>query len=329
MRECIGEIEMIPAEYANHESVITVACVNFTPVEGDKAATLARMEANIIEAAAQGCNLIVFPEEALSGAARCVACQEQGSACPEHLAFAETVPGESSERILALARELDVYVIFGLPERDPDDPRVLYNAAAVVGPEGIQGTYRKLHLGSLPWVTEGISFRPGDSLPIWQTRYGPIGVLICYDFWLNPELSRLLALKGARLIVNCCASFVGPGKRDYLVQTTATRAMENIVYTASANLVGGPASLSSYAGSDLVESAREANFLGHSTICGPAFPRFSHVYAEGGDTEEIVSATLNFERLHRWDAVYPWRKWRREHQKETSALIAREFQELA
>ena len=320
---------MIPAEYANHESVITVACVNFTPVEGDKAATLARMEANIVEAAAQGSNLIVFPEEALSGAARCAACQEQGSPCQEHLAFAETVPGESSERILALARELDVYVIFGLPERDPDDPQVLYNAAAVVGPEGIQGTYRKLHLGSLPWVTEGISFRPGDSLPIWETRYGPIGVLICYDFWLNPELSRLLALKGARLIVNCCASFAGPGKRDSMVQATATRAMENVVYTASANLVGGPSSLSSYAGSDLVESPREANFQGHSVICGPAFPRFTHVFAEGGDTEEIVSATLNFERLHRWDAVYPWRKWRRERQKETSALIAREFEKLA
>src|SRR5262249_18500625 len=174
----------------------------------------------------------------------------------------------------------------------------------------------------------GITFRPGDALPIWETRYGPIGVLICYDFWLNPELSRLLALKGARLLVNCCASFAGPGKRDYVVQTTATRALENMVYAASANQVGGPGSLGSYAGTSLVEGAREACYAGHSTIAGPAFPRFSHVYAEGGDTEEIVSATLSFEKLHRWDAVYPGRGGRRTRQKATSDLIAREFGRL-
>ena len=67
---------------------------------------------------------------------------------------AETVA--SHERLAALAKELNIYVIFGLVERDADDPEVLYNAAAVVGPEGVQGTYRKLHLGSLPWVTEGV-----------------------------------------------------------------------------------------------------------------------------------------------------------------------------
>ena len=83
-------------------------------------------------------------------------------------------------------------------------------------------------------------FRPGNTLPVFPTRFGPIGVQICYDFWFNPELSRILALKGARLILNCCGTFAGEGKRDYMVQTTSVRAQENLVYTASANLVGGP-----------------------------------------------------------------------------------------
>jgi predicted amidohydrolase len=311
-----------------YEPVVTVACANFRSLEGDKRATLAKLEASIAEAAAQGANIVAFPEEALIGASACAACRAELGPCEEHLELAETVPGPSTRRIAELAREHDVYVIFGLAERDPDDARALYNAAAIVAPEGIRGTYRKVFLGAPPWVTEGITFRPGTALPVWETRYGPIGVLICYDFWLNPELSRILALKGARLIVNCCASFAGPGKRDYVVQTTCTRALENLVYTASANQVGGPQSGSSYSGADLARGEREACFLGHSTIAGPAFPRFSHVYAEAGDTEEIVSATLSFEKLRRWDAVYPWRDWRRGRQKGTAELIAREFQRL-
>jgi predicted amidohydrolase len=311
-----------------YEPVVSVACVNFRPIAGDKRATLAKMEANIAEAAAQGANVVAFPEEALVGAQACAACRAQAGPCEEHLELAETVPGPSTERIAALARELDVYVIFGLAERDRRDARALYNAAAVIAPEGIQGTYRKVFLGSLPWVTEGITFRPGDALPVWETRYGPLGVLICYDFWLNPELTRILALKGARLIVNCCASFAGPGKRDYVVQTTCTRAMENGVYAVSANQVGGSGDLASYSGAELARGEREACFLGHSSIAGPAFPRFSHVYAEAGDTEEIISATLSFDKLRRWDAVYPWRDWRRGHQKPAAELIAREFQKL-
>ncbi len=319
---------MIPEEYAAYEKIVTVACVNFEPILGDKEATLQKIEANVVEASLQGADIVVFPEEALVGASACPGCRSEGAPCATHLEIAETVPGPSTERIAALAAEHDVYVIFGLAETDPADPNILYNAAAVVGPEGIQGTYRKLHLGTLPWVNEGITFNPGSALPIFETRFGPIGVQICYDFWFNPELTRLLALKGARLILNCCGTFRGPGKREYMLHTTRTRAQENLVYCASANLVGGPGANGSYSGANLTTEGRELSFLGHSTIAGPAFPRFSHVYAEAGDEEEIVCATLSFERLHRIEAVFPWREWRRTRLKSTSDLIAREFQNL-
>ena len=307
--------------------VITVGCANFAPVAGDKAATLDKIEATIREAATQGVDLLAFPEEALIGAAACPACLEADGPCDEHLALAETIPGPATERVARLAAELDMYVVFGLAEQDREQPRTLYNAAAVVGPDGILGSYRKVHLGSPPWVTEGITFTPGRALPVWETRFGPIGVLICYDFWLNPELSRILALKGARLIVNCSASYAGPGKRDYFVHTTEVRALENQIYTASANLVGGDDDAENYAASGL-DTPRHAFFSGCSTIAGPAFPRFSHVYAEAGQTEEIVSATLNFTKLERWHSIYPWRQWRRGHQREVSELIAKEFAEL-
>jgi predicted amidohydrolase len=306
---------------------MTIGCANFAPVAGDKGATLDKILATVREAAAQGIDLLVFPEEALVGAEACGACLEVGGPCDAHVALAETVPGPASNAVAELCAEHDMYVVFGLAEQDRDDPRRLYNAAAVVGPEGVMGSYRKIHLGSPPWVTEGVTFAPGGSLPIWQTRFGPIGVLICYDFWLNPELSRLLALKGARVIVNCSASFAGPGKRDYFVHTTEVRALENLVYTASANLVGGQGESDNYAATGL-DTPRHAMFSGCSAIAGPAFPRFNQVYAEAGPTEEIISATVNFAKLERWRSVFPWRDWRRGHQHHVSELVAKEFSEL-
>jgi len=316
---------MIPAEYTEFESTVTVGCVNFARARS-KDETLLRIEANIREAAAQGVDILAFPEGALTGTVDC-SCRFDGRACPGHRQLAETVPGPATEQVAALARELDLYVVFGLAERDADDATVLYNAAAVVGPEGILGTYRKVHLGTLPWVTEGITYRPGTTLPVFPTRFGPIGVLVCYDFWFNPELSRILALKGARLLLNSCGTFTGPGKRDYMVQTTAVRAQENLVYAASANLVGGPEHADYSAGH--LDDARADDYLGHSVIAGPAFPRFSQVYVEAGDAEEIVSATLSFEKLHRWEPIFPMRKWRAGRQLAASQLIADEFAALA
>ena len=319
---------MIPERYATYDTTMTIGVVNFTSVLGDVGATLTKVEANLREAGAQGVDLVVFPEEALTGLAGCDICRSGAGHCDYHHGLAETVPGPSTERIAVLCAEHDLYTAIGMVERDADDPEILYNAAAFIGPEGIQGTYRKLHLGSLPWVTEGVTFTPGSSLPVFETRFGPVGVQICYDFWFNPELSRLLALKGARVIVNCCGTFAGPGKRDYMVQTTATRAQENLCYVASANHVGGERSADSYSAGQ-VDEGRAADMLGHSTIAGPAFPRFSQVLAEAGDTAEMVTATVSFEKLHRWEPIFPWRTWRATHQTGVSRLIADEFAALA
>ncbi len=318
---------MIPERYAPYEKFVTLGAVNFTCEPGNKSANLEKIEASMREAAAQGINILAFPEEALTGCGGCTACREGAEHCDYHSDLAETVPGPSTERIASLARELDLYVAFGMVERDAEDPSVLYNASAFVGPDGIQGTYRKIHLGMLPWVTEGVTFEPGRSIPIFETRFGPVGVIICYDFWFNPEPTRILALKGARIILNTCASFDGPDKRDNMVAVTCTRAQENCVYTVSANQVAGSIHPESYA-AGAVEEKRSGNFAGNSVIAGPDFPSFARPYAIAGATEQIISATVSFEKLHRWESIFPWRDWRASRLSETSEMIADEFKKL-
>ncbi len=114
---------MIPERYASYEKVVTVGAVNFTPVPGDKASNLAKIEANVREAAAQGVELVVFPEEALVGCGGCDVCASGAAHCDYHDGLAETVPGPSTERIAELARELGIYVASASPNGTRPIPR--------------------------------------------------------------------------------------------------------------------------------------------------------------------------------------------------------------
>jgi len=287
------------------EQTVSIACVNFNPAWGEKKRNAEKIRAFSEEAAGQGNNIVVFPELALSG----YECGEDvgHEGCRMHRESAETIPGPTTEELAALAKELDIYLIFGMPERDKDTPDRVYISSAVIGPEGILGAYRKVHLGPHPRFTETLCFSPGRELPVWKTRYGKLGVLICYDFYFFPELARIMALKGARFLINTSASVVGPGKPFFIVQQTGCRATENLVYAASANLVG---------------LERTKTYYGHSVIAGPHYPRPGFVYAEGGETEEIVSATLSLQRLQTYRDKLDWV---RGHETE---LICTEFSKL-
>ena len=291
---------MIPEAYRDYEDTVTLGCVNYGSIWNDKAASLAKVKKLISEAAEQGINILAFPELCLSG-------YEANEDNTMHREFAETIPGPVTEEIAELTKKLDIYVVLGMPERDGDDPDICYISCALLGPEGLIGTYRKLHLGTPPLFKESLCFSGGNSVPVFTTRYGPIGIQICADFWVFPELSRILMLKGARIIINSTASMTLPGRPFYITSMTAARATENMVYTASANLVGKERTLSYY---------------GYSTIAGPAFPRFSHIYAQAEDMEEIISATLSFDKLHRFREAVSLEKLRR------SDVIRDEFNHL-
>jgi predicted amidohydrolase len=316
-------------ETSGFQDLVTIAAANFAPVHGNAKATVEKMAANVEEAAAQGADLVVFPEGALLGCESCDECREQGGPCEGCIASAETVPGPASDAMARLARDHGLYVVFGLPERDARNPRRLYNAAAVVGPEAVLGTYRKVHLGEPPWVTEGITFTPGTALPLFPTRFGPIGVQICFDFWFNPELTRILALKGARMIVVPVGSFDAPGRPDGMRATALARAQENLIHVVISNAVGGPgAPGEGYSGRALTQAPRPNYYAGHSLIAGPAFPRFGVVMAEAGTTEEMIVSTINLKQQARFDAIFDYRRWRKGRLASASRLIAEEFAAL-
>lgn len=287
-------------DYERYEKTVTVGCVNYSPIWGDKAANLQKISGMVSQAAMQGVNILAFPELALSG----YECSE--GACM-HRELAETIPGPATEELSRISKEYNIYVIVGMPERDDTNADICYIACALLGPAGFIGKYRKVHIAPPPLFTETNCFQGGDSVPVFETRYGPIGIQICADFWVFPELSRILTLKGALIIFNCCASMDAPGRPYYMAQQTGARATENLVFAASANLVG---------------KEKNKSYYGHSTIAGPAFLRFSHIYAQGEDKEEIVCATLNFVQLHKFRELIPLEKFRR------SRLILEELKSI-
>ena len=295
----------------SHPKLVTVGSVNFESVTRDKAATLEKIVQFMRDAAHQGCDLVVFPELALNTWGECEDCLAHGRPCAWHLEQAELIPGPSTEAVAKIARELDIHVIFGMEERDPDETGTLYNSAVLIAPEGHVGTYRKIHLG-IPLETN--RFTPGDRLPVFETRLGPVGISICYDFYNNPELSRILALKGARILVNPTGSVDLPGKGPMITYTTLVRAQENLVYAVSANRVGEQGG---------------ARWAGNSVIGGPDFPGFGKVLAEAGREEQLILASLNFNHLADWYDWLPWREWRLGPQRYATDLVAREFAEIA
>ena len=294
-----------------HPTRVTVGCANFAAVPRDKAATVAKIVAVMGEAADRGCDLVVFPELALNTWGECPDCAAAHAPCAWHLAEAELVPGPATEALAAEASRLDVHVIVGLEERDPHDPGTIYNSAVLIAPEGILGTYRKVHLG-IPLETD--RFSPGDDLPVFETRLGPIGIQICYDFYNNPEQSRILALKGARLLVNPTGRGDLPRARENLEAMTLVRAQENLVFAASANRVG---------------DTHGSSWAGGSVIGGPEFPGFGRALARAGADEELIVATVDYADLARWHALMPWREWRLGPQGPATRLIARELSALA
>ena len=112
-----------------------------------------------------------------------------------YLEVGETIPGPTSKRIGALAKDLGSYVVAGVYEKEGD---ILYNTAILVGRDGkLVGKYRKTHLPREEWEA-GIT--PGDEYPVFDTDFGKVGLIICWDVQF-PEPSRAMARKGAEVLL--------------------------------------------------------------------------------------------------------------------------------
>ena len=234
--------------------------------ERNLAACLARLE----EAAAAGAELLVLPECAIPG--------YMFESAEEALPFAEEVPGPSTEVLERESRRLGMHVVCGLLERDGD---TLRNAAVLVGPDGLIGTYRKTHL---PFLGVDRFVVPGDELTVYDTPLGRIGVEICYDLRF-PEVTRTLALKGADIVAHPTNFPIAAKVQTELI--TVARAAENRIYLLTANRVG---------------KERSGEFCGWSQIVDPYGTRL----AEAGETEEaLLVADVDVEKARDKDYVIP------------------------
>ncbi len=210
-------------------------------------------------AAASGACLIVFPECALSG--------YMYSSCSEAVPYVETVPGPAVEAFSNICRELNVYMVTGLLEKDGNK---CYNTAVLVGPKGLIGRYRKNHL---PYLGIDRYLDPGNEIfQVYKTDIGNIGLFICYDCTF-PESARVMALMGADILA--LPTNWPHGRLIVPQHVIITRAFENKVHLVAVDRVG-------------IE--RGAKFLGLSKIINA----WGEVVAEAGqEDEEIIYGELN------------------------------------
>ena len=251
--------------------------------------TLDRAVARVREAARGGAQIVCLQEMFNSH----YFCQSQNS---ERFDIAEPIPGPATDRMQALARELEIVIVVPIFERQAAG--VYRNSAAVIDADGsLLGVYHKMHIPDDPLYYEKYYFTPGDSnrtyeneehpgasgFRVWKTRYANVGVLICWDQWY-PEAARITALLGADVIFYPTAIGWHPAEKQEFgaaqldAWRTAQRAhaIANGVYVASPNRVG----FETEPGTNGIE------FFGHSFISDP----FGRVIAEAGVEPAVLVA---------------------------------------
>jgi len=200
---------------------------------------------------------------------------------PEVFRYAEPIPGPTTDEIARKAKEHGIYVISPIFEKA--GPGVHYNTAPIIDPEGkILGKYRKTHI-PLHGSREKYYFRPASEFPVFETAFGNIGILICYDSSF-PEVYRILTLEGAEIVFAPTAVPYYYGRDDpkRVEMRVMTRARDNAIFVVMVNRVG-----------------KEENFeyYGNSLIVDPKGNILSKA---GNEKDAIVIATIDLEEVTKW-----------------------------
>jgi N-carbamoylputrescine amidase len=263
----------------------------------DPQANLDKAVVRIREAAASGAQIICLQELFRSP----YFCQRQD---PSLFDLAEPIPGPTTELMSKVARETACVIVASIFERRA--PGVYHNSAAVLDADGaLCGIYRKMHIPDDPLYFEKYYFTPGDlGFKAFDTRYGRIGVLVCWDQWY-PEAARLTALQGASVLLYPTAIGWHPrekkehGKSQHeaweLIQRS--HAVANGVFVAAANRVGHEGSAES-----------GLDFWGASFVSDPfgqVIKRASH------DREEVLIVECQTSRQEEIRRNWPFLRDRR------------------
>lgn len=271
------------------ERNVTVAAIQCA-LGGARAENIKRVERLVRDAASRGAQ-VVLPPELFEGPYFCRV--ESG----EWFAEARTVEDdEAVTRMREVARELGIVVPVSFFERAGP---VFYNSVAMIDADGgLLGVYRKSHIPDGPGYEEKFYFRPGDTgFRVWRTRYGTMGVGICWDQWF-PESARAMMLLGAEILFYPTAIGSEPHEPDLDTRDPWQRAMvghavSNIVPVVAANRVGD-------------ESGQV--FYGSSFI---ADPRGDKRVELGRSEEGVVVATFDLDAIARTRASWGFFRDRR------------------
>lgn len=262
------------------------------------AANLKKTLALAERAAKQGANIICTQELFRSQ----YFCQNEDHA---NFALAESIPGPSTQAFQKLAKKHGVVVIASLFEKRASG--LYHNTAVIIDADGsLKGIYRKMHIPDDPLYYEKFYFTPGDTgFRAWDTKFGKIGVLICWDQWY-PEGARLTAMQGAEILFYPTAIGWHPqekaeyGTNQHGAWETIQRshAVANGCYVAAINRIG----LEQPIGGDGLE------FWGQSFVAGTS----GQIIAKASvDREEILLVPVELGKVDTTRTHWPFLRDRR------------------
>ncbi len=234
---------------------VSIALVQMKPDLGEMEDNLVKMSDFISKIASQQkVDLILFPELVTSG-------YEMGVKFTD---MAQQIPGPTVNLLSQRAQEMGVYIGFGLVAKEKVES-ILYNTAVLIGPDGdVIGSYHKTHLRG----EERMAFREGFKLPVFETEFGMIGLMLGWDLAF-PEVARSMTLEGAELL---CV--LGNWEHQYIDEWKTflkARAYENACYVAGVNRVGEDVTLA---------------FGGESMLVGPRGRVYAHLPGEEEEKPE-------------------------------------------
>jgi len=280
-------------------SIIQLGLIQ-TDVSANPDANLKKTVALVERAAKSGAQIICTQELFRSQ----YFCQSEDHA---NFKLAEKIPGPSTDALQKLAKKHQVVIIASLFERRASG--VYHNTAAIIDADGsLLGIYRKMHIPDDPLFYEKFYFTPGDlGFKTWQTRYGKIGVLICWDQWY-PEAARLTAMQGAEILFYPTAIGWHPSeKKEYgerqhgaweIIQRS--HAVANGCFVASVNRIGHEV-LADVGGDGL-------EFWGQSFVAGTSGEILAKASA---DREEILIVPVDLAKVDTTRTHWPFLRDRR------------------
>lgn len=281
------------------KKIIKVALIQVS-VSENITANITKLASKIREAASKGAGLVVLQELHNS----LYFCQVED---PENFSLAESIPGSSTQIYGELAKETGIVLVTSLFEKRA--PGVYHNTSVVLDTDGsIAGKYRKMHIPDDPAYYEKFYFTPGDIgfEPV-KTSIGKLGVLVCWDQWY-PEAARLMALKGAELLIYPTA--IGWEQTDNDAEKERQKeawmiaqrghAVANGLHVISVNRVGHEA--------DPSGATNGIQFWGNSFVAGPQ----GEIVARASNVnEELMLVDIDLSRTETVRRMWPFFRDRR------------------